>query len=154
MTAIEELAGRIQRLEDIEAIKQLKARYARACDDNYNAGELASLFTEDAVWDGRPLFGVYRGRQAIYEHFKKASLIFAVHYFTSPDITVAGDKAQARWCLWQAATTRDNTPVWLSAFEDDDYVRVDGHWLQSRMKLTVNFFTPYDEGWVRKKIIT
>ena len=154
MTTIEELARRVQLLEDTEAIKQLKVQYARACDNNYNAEELAKLFTEDAVWDGRPLFGIYTGRQAIYEHFQQASLIFAVHYFMSPDITIENDTAHARWYLWQAATRRDNTPAWLSAFEDDDYVKISGQWLQSRMKLTVNFFTPYDEGWVKRKIIT
>jgi len=154
MTSIEELAKRTQRLEDIEAIKQLKCRYATACDDNYNAEEIAKLFTEDAVWDGRPLFGIYRGRQAIYEHFKQTSLVFAVHYFMSPDIAIEDDKAHARWYLWQAATTRENRAVWLSAYEDDDYIRINGQWLQSHMKLTVNFFTPYEEGWVRKKIIT
>ena len=41
MTTIAELAKRVQLLEDIEAIKRLKARYAKACDDNYNAEEIA-----------------------------------------------------------------------------------------------------------------
>jgi hypothetical protein len=40
MTTIEELTKRVQQLEDIEAIKQLKSRYAEACDDNYNAEKI------------------------------------------------------------------------------------------------------------------
>ncbi|MBV8360284.1 MAG: nuclear transport factor 2 family protein, partial [Deltaproteobacteria bacterium] len=50
MANIEELAARTQRLEDIENIKQLKARYCAFCDDNYNPQGIASLFTEDGVW--------------------------------------------------------------------------------------------------------
>ncbi|MFC1918586.1 nuclear transport factor 2 family protein [Chloroflexota bacterium] len=73
MTTMENLVTRVQLLEDIEAIKQLKVRYARTCDDNYNAQEIAKLFTEDAVWDGRPLSGIYKGRQAIYERFEQGS---------------------------------------------------------------------------------
>ncbi len=153
MATVEELAKRIQILEDVEAIKKLKARYAMACDNNYNIEELAKLFTEDAVWDGRPLFGVYQGKKAICEHFKQAAFIFAVHYFVSPEITIEGDKAHSRWCALVAATRRDNTPVWLSGFEYDDYVKIDGQWFQSYMKTEINFYTPYHEGWVKMKII-
>ena len=58
------LEERIQRLEDIEAIKQLKAEYCAYCDDGYNPDGIANLYTEDAVWDGGP-FGRYEGRDAI-----------------------------------------------------------------------------------------
>jgi hypothetical protein len=55
-----DLERRVRALEDIEAIKQLKYRYADACDRGYDANALADLFTEDAVWDGG-LFGRYEG---------------------------------------------------------------------------------------------
>ena len=48
----ESLEARIHRLEDIESIRALKARYCMYCDDHYDVEGLASLFTEDAVWDG------------------------------------------------------------------------------------------------------
>jgi hypothetical protein len=38
-------------LEDAEAIRNLKARYAGLCDNQYDADGIASLFTEDAVWE-------------------------------------------------------------------------------------------------------
>ena len=44
-----ELEKTIQRLADIEDIKQLKARYASACDDDYNPDKLAPLFAENAI---------------------------------------------------------------------------------------------------------
>ena len=48
----QELEKRLQTLEDIEAIKRLKARYCAMCDAGYDSDGLAGLFTEDAVWDG------------------------------------------------------------------------------------------------------
>jgi SnoaL-like domain len=59
------LEERVQRLEDIEDIRRLKIRYAGLCDAQYDLDGLASLFTDDAVWDGGSDFGVYQGKQAI-----------------------------------------------------------------------------------------
>ena len=61
MADLNALEARLRRLEDIEALKQLKAQYCAACDDGYDADRLASLFTEDAVWDGGRTFGVATG---------------------------------------------------------------------------------------------
>ena len=41
----QDLERRIRALEDIEAIKRLKYRYADACDRGYDADALADLFT-------------------------------------------------------------------------------------------------------------
>jgi hypothetical protein len=60
---LEDLERRIQILEDIEAIRRLKARYADACDRGYDADTIASPFAEDAVWDAGT-FGRYEGREA------------------------------------------------------------------------------------------
>jgi len=47
-----QLEQRVQALEDVNAIRHLKARYAAYCDDQYNPEGLAALFTEDAVEGG------------------------------------------------------------------------------------------------------
>jgi nuclear transport factor 2 (NTF2) superfamily protein len=152
---LEKLAKRVEVLEDIEAIKKLKARYAQACDNKYNPEEMGMIFTEDAVWDGGEEFGVYRGRKEIKEFFKKVSsdLIFAVHYFMAPSITIEGNKAHGRWYLWQAATLKGNRAVWLAGLEDDQYEKINNCWLQKEMRLKLLFLTPYEEGWHKKKII-
>ena len=70
----------LQWLVDIEQIKQLKARYAAACDDGYAADDIAALFTESAVWDGG-MMGFAETREGIREFFRNASSVvgFAVH---------------------------------------------------------------------------
>ena len=59
-----QLEQRVQALEDVNAIRHLKARYAAYCDDQYNPDGLAALFTEDAVWESQGL-GRFEGREAI-----------------------------------------------------------------------------------------
>src|SRR5438067_11911393 len=56
-----QLEQRVQALEDVNAIRHLKARYAAYCDDQYNPDAIAALFTEDAVWESQGL-GRFEGR--------------------------------------------------------------------------------------------
>jgi len=95
-----QLEQRVQALEDVNAIRHLKARYAAYCDDQYNPDGLAALFTEDAVWESQGL-GRCEGREAIREFFRGASQLFtfAIHYSLNGQIDVQGDTARAQWYL-------------------------------------------------------
>ena len=86
---IERLEQRLQVLEDAEAIRNLKARYAALCDQQYDADRIAMLFTEDALWDS-PGLGRFEGREAIRNFFRGASEIFsfAIHYSLNCHIDV------------------------------------------------------------------
>ena len=68
-TRLAQLEQRVQALEDVNAIRHLKARYAAYCDDQYNPDGIAALFTEDAVWESQGL-GRFEGRDAIREFFR------------------------------------------------------------------------------------
>jgi uncharacterized protein (TIGR02246 family) len=152
---LEDLARRIQTLEDIEAIRRLKARYADACDRNYDADTLASLFAEDAVWDGGT-FGRYEGREAIRRFFQGVSsdIPFAMHYMVNPIIEVAGDTATGKWHLFQTCTFAEgNQAIFGAARYDEEYHRIDGEWLFWRLKLNSSFWTPYEEGWVKRPFV-
>jgi ketosteroid isomerase-like protein len=114
---LEALDRRIRRLEDLEAIKQLKARYAAYCDAHYDADALADLFTADAIWDGG-ILGYNEGRAAIRQFFRGSSqrISFALHHIVNPIIEVDGDTAQGTWYLWQTCTYVDrNQAVWGAA---------------------------------------
>ena len=75
MARLAQLEQRVQALEDINAIRHLKARYAAYCDDHYNPEGIAALFTEDAVWESQGL-GRFEGRDDIREFFRGASQLF------------------------------------------------------------------------------
>src|SRR3954470_24068949 len=88
---LERIERRLQALEDAEAIRNLKARYAALCDRQYDADGIAALFTEDAVWDS-PGLGRFEGREAIRSFFRGGSQIFslAIHYSLNGQIEVDG----------------------------------------------------------------
>lgn len=159
---LETLERRVRVLEDAEAIRSLKARYAELVDARYARGRprpaseleplaetIAGLFTEDAVWDGGRALGLCRGREAIRQRFLEPTLHFSWHYFVKPRIEVDGDRARATWDLLSPCTTRDDEPHWMAGVEEDEYARVDGRWLHSRMALRVVFMAPHAKGWVR-----
>jgi hypothetical protein len=148
-----DLEKTVQRLADIEDIKQLKARYASACDDNYNPDKLAPLFAEDAVWDGS-ILGYAESREGIREFFGGASALvpFAVHQVSNPLIEIDGDTATGQWFLWQPMVLGDQA-LWLSAVYDDKYVRQDGKWVYQSLKLNIRMLTPFEEGPAKTRII-
>ena len=59
---LERIERRLQVLEDAEAIRNLKARYAALCDSQYDADGIAMLFTEDAFCES-PGLGRFEGRR-------------------------------------------------------------------------------------------
>jgi hypothetical protein len=92
LTRLERMERRLQSLEDAEAIRNLKSRYAALCDDSYDADGIAALFTEDATWDS-PGLGRFEGRGAA------GIFSFAIHYSLNGQIYMDGDTARAQWYL-------------------------------------------------------
>ena len=150
-----ELEHRVRALEDVEAIKRLKHRYADACDRGYDADVLAALFAEDAVWDGG-LFGRYEGQEAIRAFFRGVSsdIVFSMHYMMNPIIDINGDRATGTWYLFQTCTFAEgNTPIWGAARYDEAYVREADGWKFQHLCLISSFWTPYAEGWVKRPFV-
>ena len=149
------LEARIRRLEDIEALKQLKARYAAYCDDAYDADRLAPLFTEDAVWDGGTM-GRYEGREAIHAFFSSADQLvpFAIHHVTNPILEIDGDRATGRWYLWQPCTlAQGNQGLWMAGRYDDVYRREGELWRFQHVTVELRMLSPYEAGWARTPMI-
>ena len=157
---VAELRTRVEASESALAIQNLKARYAALVDARFSKGrivpgarlaevadEIASLFTEDGVWDGGPGLGVATGRAEIAERMRAPTLTFSWHFFLKPRIEVTGETATARWDILSPCTTKDGTPHWMVGYEDDTYHRIGGEWLHARMKLTSVFMSPHATGW-------
>ena len=146
---LDELETRVRALEDTDAIRNLKARYAELCDDNYNPDGIAALFVEDAVWESGPL-GRFEGREAIREFFRDASgrFTFAIHYSLNSQIEVTGDTAWAKWYLFMPCTVGDgDQAMWRAGIDEEEYVRMNGRWMFKSKKSTGLFSTPFDSGW-------
>ena len=136
MTTLEQ---RITRLEDIEAIKQLKARYCEICDDMHNPDRIASLFAPDGIWES-PDFGKAAGHAAIEDLFRnfRAMFSFSQHNIMNPIIDVNGDRATGIWYLMGPWTHTDGgKEIWMTARYDDDYVKLDGTWKYQHLRAVV-----------------
>ena len=133
---------RLARLEAIEAVRVLKARYCELCDSGYPADELAALFTEDALWDGGADLGRHEGREAIRSFFAGMpdTLAFAIHHVTNPQIEVDDDLTSAvgRWRLLQIARPAGGGASFWLAGEYHDRCSLDGQgWRFASVTLSV-----------------
>ena len=159
---VEALEQRLRAVEDVQAIHRLKARYGQLVDARYDkkgpksgpelealAGQIAALFSADAVWDGGAGLGEARGHEAIRQRFLAPTLRFSWHFFVKPHIEVDGDRAHGSWDILAPCTATDGTPMWMAGVEDDTYVRDGGRWLHESMKLRVVFMAPHAKGWSR-----
>ena len=131
---IEELRGDVQRLMDMEAVRQLKHAYFR-CIDTANFAELATLFHEDVSVDfvGGTYEWKLKGRDEYLESIQKSFTSQAVghHNGHHPEIQMLSEtEATGIWYL------TDN--MWIlsgnffttgTAVYWDRYVKQDGRWL-------------------------
>ena len=152
---LEDIAQRVQTLEDVEAIKKLKARYCAGADER-DEDKFVGCFTEDAVWDGGN-FGHYEGKAAIREFFGTIPqvLSFAIHYVMNPRIEVNGDQASGYWYLLEPCTMLEGgeQAVWGVAKYEEEYVRVNGEWKIRNLILAPECWTPFEQGWVNQQFL-
>ena len=149
----EALEQRVARLEAIDEIRRLKARYCALCDASYHPEGLAALFVPDGVWDGGVEFGRHVGQDAIRSFFVGASsdIPFAAHLALNAVIEVQdAENATGQWRLIMPCTVQVPGGVearWLLGEYVEEYARVSGTWLFRSLAFTVNFYAPHLKGW-------
>ena len=153
----DDLETRVARLEAIEDIRALKARYADVCDTGYDPERMRPLFTSDAFWDGGERFGRYEGADAICGFFADVSsrITWALHYMIAPVVEVSDDlqTASAGWYLLEPCTVAtDDGPraMLIVGRYADSYRREQDGWKISGLSLDCQAISPLDEGWVRR----
>ena len=137
------LEQRIQKLEDLEAIRTLQATYGHYVDKGWNGKDmdiekLTDIFTEDALWEA-PAAGVLaNGHKEIIESFKSfdEKNKFFIHSFTNPIIEINEDKATAKWILFSPAIDGEKVICMLASY-DNDYVRTTNGWRIKSLRLNM-----------------
>ena len=92
MNPLGEVEARVRKLEDIEAIKKLKAKYWR-CVDRKLWDEMAEVFTKEATADYGPDIKL-KGRPAIVQFLKSslgADTVITSHVGQRPEIELTGE---------------------------------------------------------------
>jgi hypothetical protein len=138
------ISPQLQRLIDIEEIRQLKARFGFLADalcrphDESLAKEFGALFTEDATIDSAA-FGHFEGRTQIQNLFSSAvpsQMQSMWHSFQNPMIEIKGDLASGHWTMiayTYPATAAPSAPTLTFGRYVDQYRRVDGRWRQAKL---------------------
>lgn len=140
------LEARIQQLEDVEEIRNLKYRYAQHANIINGPGDLesfAALFTEDALWDVG--LGMFQGPASILKAMSGVTQQWqrAMHFMINPLITVDGDEATGVWSgLFPLVNQENPRPVWHCLIYDERYVRTTSGWKFSSVTVRSVFEPP------------
>jgi len=144
---------RVQHLEDIEAIRRLKARYLNACDQQ-DPPAVRACFAPDgkcAVIVGH--LGVFDTAAGFCEMFQAQAChpnVLDKHQGGNAEIDIIDDMhAKALWCLdYRKVDTKDETLTLLSLLYHDDYEKIDGQWKirRTRSEFKAAFFGSYASG--------
>lgn len=155
------LEARVQRLEDKEAIVNVKMAYAKLCDEGYDADGIVGLFAEhtDVEWVS-DVFGTHLGREGVHKWFANVDeeIQWAVHLMLNPAIEVGADGTTAvgRFYLLELATMAapgggDPDAVIMTGKYKDDFVKEDGVWRFKRIEVNFEQVSNLDQGWVRQQ---
>ncbi len=92
----------IRRIADEQQVRNLLARMGHLADDG-ELDEYMDQFTEDAVWDGGPVFGRRQGQEAILEGARERRAsgtsgpgAHTRHVLTTTEVQVNGDTARSK----------------------------------------------------------
>ena len=129
------LEERIQRLEDIEAIKDLTARYSFHINKGWNNKQvhveaMPEIFAEDAVWESKAMKVKASGMQEIMQALKEGTehTDFSMHSYTNPIIRVDGGHASGNWLFWIGSKRNGGPPNQVYMSEDITYTKAENGW--------------------------
>lgn len=129
------LEARIQRLEDIEAIKKLTALYSFHINKGWNGKEvhvdaMSSIFADDARWESKAMKMTAVGLEQIKNTLREATehTDFSMHSYTNPIIEVDSDQATGNWLFWIASRRNGGPANEVFMSEDITYVRTVQGW--------------------------
>ena len=129
------LEQRIQRLEDIEAIKDLTARYSFHINKGWNnkvvhVDAMPAIFAEDAIWESKAMkvkaIGLEEIMKALSEGTEHSD--FSMHSYSNPIIDVEGEKATGNWLFWIGSKRNGGPANQVYMSEDITYVRTEKGW--------------------------
>lgn len=125
------LEQRLQRLEDDRAIRDLKARYLRACDGKDPVVVEDCLLPDARIrFEGFPPFDNAADFVAVYRQFGCVPGIFDIHHAANGIVSFDGpDRTLGQWSLTFHSIDLAARRITQFGIEYDDvYLRLDGRW--------------------------
>lgn len=152
-----DVESRLRRLEDLEAIRDLKSRYCQFSDQGWRgAGSdheaWIGLFTEDAVWDTGGVTATIEGREALRAWHREvvSSGAMSVHIAGQGGVRIDDDAAVGHWPALTPLTNAERTVAsWSCGVFEDHFRRTPDGWRIARVIYHPAFYTPFaGAGWV------
>lgn len=158
---IRDLEARVQELNDREAIRELRFRYHECINDG-PVTDIPGLFSEDGELDFGHL-GKARGREQIKAFFsglvssgsgsqsapeapRRRGLYRVRQFIHNHVVHLHGGRADG-FAYLEAKPVYNGESYVVAARYDDEYVKRNGGWKFSSMKLRPYFMVPLSEGW-------
>jgi hypothetical protein len=135
---LEELEKRVRALEDAEAIKTLHREYLFSIS-NLEIDKALDCFAENIVTDIAQ-YGLRRGKTEVGKFFREVIRENVLqskdgHFTGQPVIKVEGDKASGHWMFYRFVP-EPSPKRWVQGRYDCEYVKENGRWKFSLVKLT------------------
>ncbi len=151
--SLNDVLQRLAKLEAIEAIKQLKARYLNGCD-RQDAELVRSCFADGEINIDMGYFGRCSHRDefvdGIFVPRGCHEYVLDMHHAANPEITLhSAQAASAIWSLnYRNINTQQRTLTLLSALYHDEYMCSGGEWkiVSSRTEYRTVLSCSYQSG--------
>jgi len=141
MSDLAALDARLRALEDLEALRRLKARYFSCCDQKDPQG-MRDCFAPGQVEIDYGQIGVFDDRDQLVEVFERLGChehIVEMHHGVNPQLALVDDgHASGSWGLhYQQINTLERTLTQLGAYYEDEYRKVGGAWKIAKTRCVV-----------------
>jgi hypothetical protein len=142
----DDVAARLQRLEDLHALQQLRARYCQYLDDG-RWEQLAELFTEDGAFVG---LSTARGRPELRTFFaglQEGSLTSWWHFSSNETLDLDGDEATGETWLLQPCVVDGQSQLAAGRYTDRMVRGADGQWRFEERRVRFFWWADLQRGW-------
>ena len=138
---MDDVQKRLQRLEDVEAIRALKARYFFCCDRKDPKG-MRACFADGPVQIDYGAVGKFDRADALVKVFTEIGChdyMVEMHHGMNPQVSVVDDTtAKGTWSLhYFLINTQTKGLTQLAGFYEDEYKKANGAWKIAKTRFTV-----------------
>lgn len=172
---IEELAAKIQRVEDIQEINKLENLYGYYLDGKM-WNEVIDLFSDQAISLEVSDRGLFKGKEGVRRFFSRFMKSkgrednygwIVIHHQLQGTVDVApdGKTAKGRWYLL-TITARDidggigkaegasNLKSCIGhAVYENEFIKEDGKWKFLKVQMSLHFMSPIEGGWTQTPVV-
>jgi hypothetical protein len=151
------IESRLARLEDLEAIRELKWRYCYFSDQGWKGAASdhegwIGLFTADASWDTGGVTASLHSREELRRWHREVvnSGSMSVHIVGTGGIALSADEAVGYWHALTPLTNAERSKaIWSCGVFEDRFRRTPQGWRISQVIFRPAFFTPFEgRGWI------